>query len=83
MNAIVRNQFTRPTYFAQSAFIRNYSARGNARPHPGLLQGEGEFNPVAEWVHRFVMEEHVVKISPFGKRERAGVRVFIQVNSYG
>jgi len=31
------------------------------------------------------MEEHVgiISPSPFGKRERAGVRVFIQVNSYG
>jgi len=65
---------------------RNYPVRGNAQPHPGpLLPREGENNPIAESVHRFVIKEHVVKISLslFGKRERAGVRVFIPVNNYG
>jgi hypothetical protein len=41
-------------------------------------------NPVAKWVHRFVIKELAGIISPFPlrKKERVGVRVFIRTAAF-
>ena len=41
-------------------------------------------NPVAKWVHHFVIEQlaGIDSPSPFRKRERAGVRVFIRTAAF-